>query len=45
MVESKLEVTTDQNGNKRYVTEVIADNVQFLVTKASRDKEQLMLAL
>ena len=28
----------DQNGNKRYVTEVIADNVQFLDTKASREQ-------
>ncbi len=28
----------DQNGNKRHVTEVIADNVQFLDTKASREQ-------
>ena len=28
----------DQNGNKRYVTEVVADNVQFLDTKASREQ-------
>ena len=28
----------DQNGQKRYVTEVIADNVQFLDTKASREQ-------
>ena len=26
----------DQNGQKRYVTEVVADNVQFLDTKAAR---------
>lgn len=28
----------DQNGTKRYVTEVVADNVQFLDTKASREQ-------
>ena len=28
----------DQNGQKRYVTEVVADNVQFLDTKASREQ-------
>ena len=28
----------DQNGKKRYVTEVVADNVQFLDTKASREQ-------
>ena len=27
----------DQNGQKRYVTEVVADNVQFLDTKSSRE--------
>lgn len=31
----------DQNGNKRYVTEVIADNVQFLDTKASREQREV----
>lgn len=30
----------DQNGQKRYVTEVIADNVQFLDTKATREQRQ-----
>ena len=28
----------DKDGVKRYVTEVIADNIQFLDTKASREK-------
>ena len=28
----------DQNGQKRYVTEVVADNVQFLESKASREQ-------
>ena len=31
----------DQNGNKRHVTEVIADNVQFLDTKASREQREV----
>ena len=31
----------DQNGNKRYVTEVIADNVQFLDTKTSREQREV----
>ncbi len=30
----------DQNGQKRYVTEVVADNVQFLDTKTSREQSQ-----
>lgn len=30
----------DQNGQKRYVTEVVADNVQFLDTKAAREQRQ-----
>ena len=30
----------DQNGNKRYVTEVVADNVQFLDTKAAREQRE-----
>lgn len=30
----------DQNGQKRYVTEVIADNIQFLDTKAQRERQQ-----
>lgn len=29
----------DQTGQKRYVTEVVADNVQFLDTKASRQQK------
>lgn len=28
----------DQNGQKRYITEVVADNVQFLDTKAQREQ-------
>lgn len=30
----------DQNGQKRYVTEVVADNVQFLDTKAEREMRE-----
>lgn len=30
----------DQNGQKRYVTEVVADNIQFLDTKAQREQRQ-----
>ena len=30
----------DQSGNKRYITEVVADNVQFLDTKASREQRE-----
>lgn len=32
----------DQEGKKRYVTEVVADNVQFLDTKNSRNNSQSM---
>lgn len=41
-VEGRLQIRSydDQNGQKRYVTEVIADNVQFLDTKASRERGQ-----
>ena len=41
-VEGRLQVRSydDQNGQKRYVTEVVADNVQFLDTKASRENRQ-----
>ena len=41
-VEGRLQVRSydDANGQKRYVTEVVADNVQFLDTKASRDQRQ-----
>ena len=31
----------DQNGQKRYVTEVVADNVQFLDTKAQSEQRQI----
>ncbi|MBQ6547226.1 MAG: single-stranded DNA-binding protein [Bacilli bacterium] len=39
-VEGRIQVRNyeDQNGQKRYVTEVIADNVQFLDTKAAREQ-------
>ena len=30
----------DQNGQKRYITEVVADNVQFLDTKATREQRE-----
>ena len=30
----------DSEGNKRYVTEVVADNVQFLDTKAQREQRE-----
>ena len=32
----------DQNGQKRYVTEVIADNVEFLGTRSSQSTSQVM---
>lgn len=31
---------TDQQGNKRYVTEVVADEFEFTETKAGREKHQ-----
>ena len=39
-VEGRIQTRSydDQNGQKRYVTEVVADNVQFLETKASREQ-------
>jgi len=39
-VEGRIQTRSydDQNGSKRYVTEVVADNVQFLDTKASREQ-------
>ena len=39
-VEGRIQVRSydDQNGQKRYVTEVVADNVQFLDTKAAREQ-------
>lgn len=41
-IDGRLQTRTyeDQNGQKRYVTEVVADNVQFLDTKASREQRQ-----
>lgn len=30
----------DQNGQKRYITEVVADNIQFLDTKAAAERRQ-----
>lgn len=30
----------DQNGNKKYVTEVVADNIQFLESKSSSERTQ-----
>ncbi len=30
----------DQNGNRRFVTEVVADSVQFLETKATQQNQQ-----
>lgn len=39
-VEGRIQTRSydDQNGTKRYVTEVVADNVQFLDTKAQREQ-------
>lgn len=39
-IDGRLQIRSydDQNGQKRYVTEVVADNVQFLDTKASREQ-------
>ena len=39
-IDGRIQTRTydDQNGQKRYVTEVVADNVQFLDTKASREE-------
>jgi len=36
-IDGRLQTRTydDQNGNKRYITEVVADNVEFLGTKGS----------
>lgn len=41
-VEGRIQTRSydDQNGQKRYVTEVVADNVQFLDTKASREQRE-----
>lgn len=41
-IDGRLQTRTyeDQNGQKRYVTEVVADNVQFLDTKAAREQRQ-----
>ncbi len=39
-IDGRIQTRTydDQNGQKRYVTEVVADNVQFLDTKAQREQ-------
>lgn len=39
-IDGRIQTRTydDQNGNKRYITEIVADNVQFLDTKSSREQ-------
>lgn len=39
-IDGRIQVRSydDKDGTKRYVTEVVADNVQFLDTKASRER-------
>ena len=41
-IDGRIQTRTydDQNGQKRYITEVVADNVQFLDTKASTERRQ-----
>ncbi len=41
-IDGRIQTRTydDQNGQKRYITEVVADNVQFLDTKASKEQRQ-----
>ena len=41
-IDGKIQTRTydDQNGQKRYITEVVADNIQFLDTKAAAEKRQ-----
>ena len=43
-VEGRLQVRSydDANGQKRYVTEVVADNVQFLDSKSQRNSDVSM---
>ncbi len=40
-IDGRIQTRTydDKDGQKRYVTEVVADNVQFLDTKASREQK------
>ena len=42
LVEGRIQNRTwdDQNGQKRYITEVVADNIQFLDTKAATERRQ-----
>ena len=39
-IDGRIQTRTydDQNGTKRYITEIVADNVQFLDTKSSREQ-------
>ena len=39
-IDGKIQTRTydDQNGQKRYITEVVADNIQFLDTKAAAER-------
>jgi len=41
-IDGRIQTRTydDQNGQKRYVTEVVADNIQFLDTKAQREQRE-----
>lgn len=41
-VEGRIQTRSydDQNGQKRYITEVVADNIQFLDTKAATERRQ-----
>lgn len=41
-IDGKIQTRTydDQNGQKRYITEVVADNIQFLDTKAAAERRQ-----
>src|SRR5574344_1091018 len=41
-IDGRIQTRTydDKDGQKRYVTEVVADNVQFLDTKASREMRE-----
>ncbi len=41
-IEGRIQTRTydDENGNRKYITEVVADNVQFLNTKKSETTEE-----
>ena len=41
-IDGRIQTRTydDQNGQKRYITEVVADNIQFLDTKAATERRQ-----